>query len=148
MQWAFINLLVAVTAIQGAYNKCLVSACVVFSLLILSLCLFLEVKLSGLWSFVLGTMLYALPCIAAYSSAFTKKRAAMAICSALLMLLEVLAAYLWLVDSYAIVGAYYRPIALALYSFLAVVCFWNSNGTLCKFAASLGNRHKGFSSNN
>ena len=142
MNWAFINIIVAAIAFKSAFNRCLVSACVVFILLVLALCIALEVKLDGVWSFALGSMLYALPCIAAYSTKFTKKRAFMALFSCLLMLLELLAAYLWLTDSYAIVGLLYRPTALVLYSLLAIACFWGSNGQLHKRDGSYIDWHK------
>lgn len=140
--WAFINLLVAAIALKAALKRCLVSACVVFGLLVISLCVALKVELSGLWSFALGSMLYALPCIAAFSSKFTKKRAFIALFSCLLMLLELLAAYLWLIDSYASVGLFYRSTAIALYIFLAIACFRGSNGRLHKRDGSYFNRHK------
>ena len=130
--WAFINLLVAAAAIKSAFNRCAVSCCLVFSLLVLALCISFDVKLTGLWSFALGSMLYALPCIAAFSSQFTKKRAFMALFSCLLMLLEFVAAYLWFVDCYGLVGVFYRPLAFILYSVLAIACLWGNNGHTTK----------------
>lgn len=71
----------------------------------------------------------------------------MALCCALLMLLELLAAYLWLIDSYAIVGVFYRPAALALYLLMAVACFWGSNGRLNKRNGGYNSWHKRYIGN-
>lgn len=140
--WLYINLITAALAAKGAFNKCLVSTSVVFCCLVLAIQMAYEVRLSGIWSFVVGSMLYSLPCIMAFSTKFTKKKAFMALFSAALMLLEFIAMYLWLVDSYAITVAFYRPTALALYSLLAIACFWGSNGNSVKRNGGYTNWHK------
>lgn len=142
MFWAYINLVIAIIAIRGVLKRCLVSATVVITFFIISLCVFLKVELTGMMSFALGAMLYSLPCIAAFSSPYTPKRALMALCSALLMLLELLAAYLWLIDSYAIVGVFYRPSALALYLLMAIACLWGSDGRLHQRNGGYNSWHK------
>lgn len=141
MYWAYINLGIAAIAIRGALNHCLVSIAVVFSFFIISVCIFFEVELPGMLWFAFGAMLYSLPCIAAFSSPYTPKRAFMALCCALLMLLELLAAYLWVIDYYAIVGSFYRPVALVLYLLMAVACLWGSNGQLWKRNGSYNSWH-------
>jgi len=142
MIWAYINLFIAVIAVKGAFNKCLVSASVVLCFFIIGLFQFFDLVPLGLYSFAFGSMVYALPCIAAFNSKFTRKNGVIALSLCLLMLLELLAAYLWLIDFYAIVGSFYRPVALALYSLVVVACFRGSNGRLHKRDGSYFNRHK------
>lgn len=127
---------------KGAFNRCLVSIAVVFSFLVISLCIFVNLEITGMMSFAFGSMLYSLPCIAAFSSPYTPKRALMALCCAFLMLLEFAAAYLWVINSYAIVSSFYRPAALALYLLMAVACFWGSNGRLYKRNGGYNSWHK------
>ena len=142
--WPYINLVIAALAVKGAYNRCFVSVSVVFSFVIIGLFQLLDLVPSDLHSFAFGSVAYALPCVVAFSSPFTKKRAFIALFSCLLMLLEFLAAYLWLADSYTNVGLFYRPTALVLYSLMAVACIWGSNGRLHKRNGSYSNRHKHF----
>lgn len=140
--WPYINLAIAALAAKGALNRCTVSISIVISFLIIGLFQLLDLVPSNLYSFAFGSVVYALPCVVAYSLKFTKKRAFMALFSCLLMLLEFVAAYLWLIDSYASVGLFYRPTALALYSLLAIACFWGSNGKRQHSDGGYNNRHK------
>lgn len=132
---------------KGAFNRCLVSIAVVFSFFAIGLFQLLDLVPSDLYSFVFGSVLYALPCVIAFSSPYTPKRALMALCCALLMLLEFIAAYLWVINSYAIVGVFYRPAALALYLLMAIACLWGSNGRLNKRNGGYNFRHKRFIGN-
>lgn len=124
--WVIINIFVAFIGYKYSAKHEAVSFSVAVSLLVIAL-LLIASPLTGVWSFVYGSMLYTVPVLVAVSGKFNRKTALIATSSFLLALLEVLMCLVWMFD---LTFAYslYEPIAFALYVTLTFVCMGTPNG--------------------
>ena len=94
--WALINLIAALSVVDGALEKCpvMIASFIAFGLIAaLQITGFMP---TGLASFGVGLFLYALPTAAAISGKFTDRKLIVVVCTGGLMVVEAVMAIAWL----------------------------------------------------
>lgn len=127
--WTIINLSIAFLCFDKT-NKVkftLSTVCVVIAALTLF------TPLSGITSFVVGSMLYSLPAIVAVGTKYNKTSANIAKIGLALSALEILAAVVFILPGYEAIYNSYEPLALTLYVLLTIVV-WRNNDLFPTFA--------------